>query len=156
MPILSPRAFGASARMVSILPPGTQGTPVQPGISLRATLLPQEAAADGNALPDRFVVVAHVPKPGSSIAEPEWQRVELNQDPQQRVGYEGNTIVDAFHADDVPVDAAVAGQLGIWFTIETPPHVEVTQRPDFLGIHSTPGDLLAWGQSYGNNVKPQG
>ena len=64
MPVLTPRAFGAEAKLVTILPPGTSGAPYKPGVDLRATVLPQEADADGTPLPDQFVVVAHVPSIG--------------------------------------------------------------------------------------------
>jgi hypothetical protein len=153
MPVLSAHAFGARAKPVLILPPGTTGAPYRPGVDLRVSVVPSAAKAEGVALPDQFVVVAHVPKPDHDGAEPAWERVVLTPSSPRRVGYHGEIEVDDFHAENIPVDAAQAAMIGVWFSVETPPHVTVTQRPGFLGIDSTPGDVVAWGQSWGENAR---
>ena len=153
MTVLSSNAFGANAKLVTILPPGTTGAPYKPGVDLRATVVPAAARAEGAALPDKFVVVAHVPAPGASAADPRWDRIVMQGEPERRVGWHGEIAVDDFQAENVPVDAALAAQIGVWFSVETVPHTDVHESPGKLSIDITPGDVVAWGQSWGNNTR---
>src|SRR5262245_25575409 len=99
MPILSKNAFHVdTAKTVQIPSPGTTGKPATPGVDLSVTVVPEQAKAEGVALPDKFVVVAHLPDP----SEPDgWKRWTLQKMPPERVGFHGNTVVNNFIASGI-------------------------------------------------------
>ncbi len=151
MPVLSHNAFTVNqAKLVQVLSPGTTGRPSTPGVDLKVTVVPGEAKSEGVDLPHNYVVVAHLPEANGA-----WSRFTLQSRPPRQVGYRGSVTIQEFVAGDIPVNAALAVQAGIWFSVEKAPAVHVEEGPSSLKIDTTPGDTLAWGQRYGDNVKPR-
>ena len=152
MTVLSHNAFSVNqAKLVQILSPGTTGRPSTPGVDLKVTVVPQEAKNEGVDLTrDKYVVVAHLPKENG-----DWERWTMRPMPPEQVGYRGSVTINEFIAGNIPVNAALAVNMGIWFSVEKAPAVHVQQTPTSLRIDETPGDTLAWGQGFGDNVHPR-